>query len=175
MAISSEIAFINITGNISADHRNRGETMGLKANANNRESNRAALENLMQEALRHASGGQVRVISPMVSGKDITLAHVIGTSDYSVYKNLGLDIGFHEGEDPTGRSIGILHIHPAESVVISADIAVKWGDIDIGFMDRFSGSLIITGPRAEVDSAIRENCRYFRDELDYTVCPISHE
>lgn len=175
MAISSEIAFINITGNISADYRNRGEPMGLKANANNRESNRAALENLMQEALRHASGGQVRVISPMVSGKEITLAHVIGTSDYSVYKNLGLDIGFHEGEDPTGRSIGILHIHPAESVVISADIAVKWGDIDIGFMDRFSGSLIITGPRAEVDSAIRENCRYFRDELGYTVCPISHE
>ena len=37
------------------------------------------------------------------------------------------------------------------------------------------GSLIITGPRAEVDSAIRENCRYFRDELGYTVCPISHE
>ena len=149
--------------------------MGYKANAKDLDNNRAAIEALMQEAMRHAQNGQVRIISPMVSGKEITLAHVIGTSEYSIYKNLGLDIGFHEGENPTGRSIGILHIHPAESVVISADIAVKWGDIDIGFMDRFSGSLIITGPRAEVDSAIAENCRYFRDELGYTVCPISHE
>ena len=149
--------------------------MSIKADPTGRESNRAALESLMQEAMRHAQGGQVRIISPMVSGKEITLAHVIGTSEYSIYKTLGLDIGFHEGEDPTGRSIGIIHIAPAESVVIAADIAVKWGDIDIGFMDRFSGSLIITGSRAEVDSAIAENCRYFAEDLGYTVCPISHE
>ena len=149
--------------------------MSIKADPTGRESNRAALESLMQEAMRHAQGGQVRIISPMVSGKEITLAHVIGTSEYSIYKNLGLDIGFHEGEDPTRRSIGIIHIAPAESVVIAADIAVKWGDIDIGFMDRFSGSLIITGSRAEVDSAIAENCRYFAEDLGYTVCPISHE
>lgn len=117
----------------------------------------------------------MRIISPLVSGKEITLAHVIGTSDRSIYKNLGLDIGFHAGEDPTGRSIGLLHITPAESVVIAADIAVKSGDIDIGFMDRFTGSLIITGARAEVDEAIAENVRYFYEELGYTVCPISHE
>ena len=66
-------------------------------------------------------------------------------------------------------------MHPAESVVIAADIAAKWGDINIGFMDRFSGSMIITGSRAEVDSAIEENCRYFGETLGYTVCPISQE
>ena len=148
--------------------------MSIKADMNNRDANQAAVSALMQEALQYAHGGQVRIVSPLVSGKEITLAHVIGTSDYSVYKNLGLDIGFHAGEDPTGRSIGILHIHPPESVVIAADIAVKSGDIDIGFMDRFSGSMIITGPRAETDEAIAENCRYFSEELGYTVCPISH-
>ena len=148
--------------------------MGFKATPGSGDGNRAAIESLIQEAMRYAKGGQVRIISPLVSGKEITLAHVIGTSDYSVYKNLGLDIGFHAGEDPTGKSIGILHIHPPESVVIAADIAAKWGDVDIGFMDRFSGSMIITGPRAEVDSAIGENCRYFQDVMGYTVCPISH-
>lgn len=149
--------------------------MSYKADPKNTAANQAAIEALIQEAMLHAKDGQVRIISPMVSGKEITLAHVIGTSDYSVYRNLGLDIGFHAGEDPTGRSIGILHMHPAESVVIAADIAVKWGDVDIGFMDRYSGSMIITGARAEVNSAIEENCRYFRDTLGYTVCPISHE
>ena len=148
--------------------------MSYKADPKNTADNRAAVEALIREAMQHARGGQVRIISPLVSGKEITLAHVIGTSDYCVYKNLGLDIGFHAGEDPTGRSIGILHMHPAGSVVIAADIAAKWGDIDIGFMDRFSGSMIITGPRAEVDSAIEENCRYFVETLGYVVCPISH-
>lgn len=148
--------------------------MSLKADPNNRDGNRAAIDALINEAMSYAQGGQVRIVSPLVSGKEITLAHTIGVSDASVYKNLGLDIGFHAGEDHTGESIGIIHIHPPESAVIAADIATKAGDIDIGFMDRFSGSLIITGPRAEVDSAIRMNCEYFASELGYTVCPISH-
>ena len=130
--------------------------MSYKAGPKDTIENQAAIEALISEAMQYAQGGQIRIISPLVSGKEITLAHVIGTSDYSVYKNLGLDIGFHAGEDPTGKSIGILHMHPAESVVIAADIAAKWGDINIGFMDRFSGSMIITGSRAEVDSAIEE-------------------
>lgn len=148
--------------------------MSLKSDTGSRIENQTAIDALIQEAMQYASGGQVRIVSPLVSGKEITLAHIIGTSDKSVYKNLGLDIGFHAGDDPTGRSIGIIHIHPPESVVIAADISVKYGDIDIGFMDRFSGSLIITGPRAEVDEAIAENCRYFNEDLGYTVCPISH-
>lgn len=149
--------------------------MSYKSNSMSREDNQAAISQLFQEAMRHASSGQVRIISPLVSGKEITLAHVIGTSIYPIYKNLGLDIGFHAGDDPTGRSIGLLHITPAESVVIAADIAVKSGDVDIGFMDRFTGSLIITGARAEVDEAIAENVRFFYEDLGYTVCPISHE
>ena len=98
--------------------------MSYKSNSMSREDNQAAISQLFQEAMRHASSGQVRIISPLVSGKEITLAHVIGTSIYPIYKNLGLDIGFHAGDDPTGRSIGLLHITPAESVVIAADIAV---------------------------------------------------
>ena len=125
--------------------------------------------------MNETNKNQFRIVQETVAGKEITLAHVIGTSIYPIYKNLGLDIGFHAGDDPTGRSIGLLHITPAESVVIAADIAVKSGDVDIGFMDRFTGSLIITGARAEVDEAIAENVRFFYEDLGYTVCPISHE
>ena len=137
--------------------------------------NNPAIDAFIAEAYRHARGGQVRVVQQMVPGKEITLAHVIGVSDYSVYKNLGLDIGFHAGEDPTGSSIGILHITPPESAVIAADIAVKAGDVNIGFMDRFSGTLIITGERSDVDSAIEDNHAYFANTLGYHVCPISYE
>ena len=76
--------------------------MSYKANPMGREANQAAVEQLFRQAMQHARNGQVRIISPLVSGKEITLAHVIGTSQYPVYKNLGLDIGFHAGDDPTG-------------------------------------------------------------------------
>ena len=35
--------------------------------------------------------------------------------------------------------------------------------------------LIVTGARAEVDAAIEENVRFFRDDLHYRVCPMSEQ
>lgn len=74
-----------------------------------------------------------------------------------------------------GRSIGILQLSPPECAVIAADVAVKAAEVDVGFMDRFSGALIITGARAEVDAAIAENLRFFRDDLKFRVCPLSEQ
>ena len=39
--------------------------------------------------------------------------------------------------------------------IIAADIASKSGDIEIGFIDRFSGALLITGDVSAVESALR--------------------
>lgn len=136
--------------------------------------NRRALRELITElAVRTQKDGQARVTNARVPAKEICLAHIIGTSDRSIYKNLALDIGFHVGEDHTGESIGIMRISPHAAVVITADIAVKAADVEIGFMDRFSGALIITGERAEVQTAIEENVHYFHDELGYPSAPIT--
>lgn len=116
-----------------------------------------------------------RIIQLSVPAREITLAHVIGASEEEVYRNLGLTIGFHKGADLSGRSIGIIHITPAECAVIASDLAVKTADVDIGFMDRFKGTMIITGARAEVDAAIYEIARFFKDEMHYTVCPVTRQ
>ncbi len=42
---------------------------------------------------------------------------------------------------------------PSESAVIASDIAVKSGNIYLGFTDRFTGTLIITGEISDVMSA----------------------
>lgn len=118
-------------------------------------------------------GDHTRVVQLSVPGREITLAHVIGKPDPCIYTNLCLEIGFHADFHQDGRSIGILQLSPPESAVIAADVAVKAGEVDVGFMDRFSGALIITGARAEVDAAIEENLRFFRDDLNFRVCPIS--
>ena len=89
-----------------------------------------------------------------------------------VYNNLELNIGVHEGEDHTGQSIGIVRVTPWEAVVVATDVAVKAADVEVGFMDRFSGALIILGGLSQVMTAIEEVVKYFRDELHFDVCKI---
>ena len=77
--------------------------------------------------------------------------------------------------DYGAAAIGIMNMTPPESAVIAADIAVKSGDVYLGFADRFTGTVIITGELADVTSALTEIVNYFRDELGYVVCRITTE
>ena len=66
-----------------------------------------------------------------------------------------------------------MNLTPPESAVIASDIAVKSGNVYLGFADRFSGTLIITGEIAEVTTAIQEIVDYFQNTLGYVTCPIT--
>ena len=112
---------------------------------------------------------QVRIVQETVAGKEITLAHVIGGPAPIVYTKLGLNPQI----DYSTSAIGIMNMTPMESVVIASDIAVKSGDVYLGFADIFSGTLIITGELAAVENAIEEVVRYFHDDLGYVSCPIT--
>ena len=107
-----------------------------------------------------------------VPGKSLDFAHVITPSDPAVYQNLALNIGVHEGEDHTGESIGIMRVTPWEAIVVATDVAVKAADVQVGFMDRFSGALIILGGLSQVMTAVEEVVKFFRDELHFDVCEI---
>lgn len=88
-----------------------------------------------------------RVIQEYVPGKQVTLAHLIAHPDQSIYTKLGLT----EGQHP---AIGILTITPSEAAIIAADVATKSAGVEIGFLDRFSGSLVIMGDVASVESSL---------------------
>ena len=88
-----------------------------------------------------------RIIQEYVPGKQITLAHLIASPDDSLYQKLGLE---------TQGAIGIMTITPSEGAIIAADIATKAAGVDIGFLDRFSGSLVITGDVASVEAALKQ-------------------
>ena len=60
-----------------------------------------------------------------------------------------------------------------QSAIIAADIAMKASGAEIGFVDRFSGTLIVTGTVSEVEAALRALCEYTRDVLGFTVCNIT--
>ena len=117
--------------------------------------------------------GQLRLARIRVPGKEVSLAQVIGVSDRSVYENLGLHIGVHAGEDHVGQSIGIMHFTPWESTVVAADVALKSGNVEIGFLDRFCGSLIVLGSRTDVQSAVEGVLDFFENVLHFPVCPLT--
>ena len=118
-------------------------------------------------------GKKLRLTRVRVPGKEVCLAHIINPSEACIYQNLGLHIGVHEGEDHTGETIGLIRFTPWEAVVVAADVAVKSAHVDIGFMDRFCGSLILTGGLAQVETAVEEVVRFFHDTLGFRTCEVT--
>lgn len=112
---------------------------------------------------------RMRIIQELVPGKQITLAHIIANPDKILYKKLGLDPTL----DYAKSAIGIVTMSPAETAIIAADIAIKASGSEIGFVDRFSGTLIVTGTVSETEAALKALCDYAENTLGFTVCPIT--
>ena len=114
---------------------------------------------------------KMRIVQELVPGKQVTLAHVIASPDPIIYRKLGLDPKL----DYNRAAIGILSLSPAEISVIAADIAMKKANIDMGFIDRFSGTLLFTGKVAEVENAIIEINQYLKEKLGFTICEVTRK
>ncbi len=112
---------------------------------------------------------KMRIIQEIVPGKQITLAHVIANPDEILYRKLGLD----PSVDYSKSAIGIITMTPSETAIIAGDIAIKASGVEIGFVDRFSGTLIVTGTVSEVDASVNAVVAYAEKTLGFTVCPIT--
>lgn len=112
---------------------------------------------------------KARIIQELVPGKQITLAHIIANPDPILYQKLGLD----PAVDYSKSAIGIVTVSPSETAIIAGDIAIKASGIELGFLDRFSGTLIMTGTVSEVEEALRAINEYVRETLGFTVCGIT--
>ena len=105
----------------------------------------------------------------MVPGKQITLAHIIANPDEILYTKLGLDpsVGYSRS------AIGIMTATPSETTIIMADVAMKSSGAELGFVDRFTGSLIITGTVSEVEASVNAVLDYVGEKLGFTICPVT--
>ena len=112
---------------------------------------------------------KLRIIQELVPGKQITLAHVIANPDPVMYQKLGLNPEI----DYTKSAIGILTVSPAETAIIAADIATKASNVDLSFVDRFSGTLITTGMVADVEMSMKAVLDYAKNTLKFTICEIT--
>mgnify|MGYP002511933286 FL=1 len=130
------------------------------------------LEKIFQDDYAQLIGKKLRMTRVRVPGKEVCMAHIINPTDTCIYQNLALHIGVHEGEDHTGETLGLIRFTPWESVVVAADIASKSADIQVCFMDRFCGALIISGKLADVQAAVESVVQFFGEELGFAVCKI---
>ena len=105
-----------------------------------------------------------RVIQEYVPGKQVTMAHIIPNPQGDLHDRLGLE---------SGGAIGIMTITPSEAAIIAADAASKAGNIEIGFVDRFTGSLVVTGEVADVEAAIRAAVGTLVNVLGFTAADVT--
>lgn len=85
-----------------------------------------------------------RQISEVVQGSQVSLCHIICRPDEQISQTLGLE----------RASIGIMTLTPAEAAVIAADCITKTACVKLHFVDRYLGTLLVTGALAAVESAV---------------------
>ena len=107
-----------------------------------------------------------RIIQEFVPGKQVTLAHVIANPVDDLFKKLGIT-----GEN-TG-AIGILTITPSEAAIIAGDVASKAAGVSLAFVDRFSGSVVISGDVESVEASLAAVLSTLSGVLDFTPAPIT--
>jgi ethanolamine utilization protein EutS len=107
-----------------------------------------------------------RIIQEYVPGKQVTLAHLLANPDVGLYRKIG-------ALNENAAALGILTITPSEAAIIGADIATKSGEVEIVFVDRFSGSLIISGDVASVEASINAVLHVLGDQMGFSTVEIS--
>ena len=112
---------------------------------------------------------KMRIVQELVPGKQITLAHIIANPDKILYKKLGLD----PAVDYSKAAIGIVTMSPAEYAIVGADLAIKKSGARLGFVDRFSGTLIVTGTVSEVEASLAAVNEYAEQVLGFKVCAVT--
>jgi ethanolamine utilization protein EutS len=106
-----------------------------------------------------------RIIQEFVPGKQVTLAHVVANPDARLYPKVGLA--------QQAGAIGVMTITPSEAAIIAADIATKAAVVELGFVDRFSGSLVVLGSLTDVQSAVENVVTILCDQLGFARPPLT--
>jgi Ethanolamine utilization protein len=107
---------------------------------------------------------KLRLVQEFVPGKQITLLHIIAQPVDELYQRLGID---------NRGAIGIVTSTPGEGAIIAADIATKAANVSIGFLDRFTGAIVIVGDVASVEAGLKEIRSVLLNLLQFTPCEIT--
>lgn len=109
---------------------------------------------------------KARIIQEFVPGKQVTLAHIVANADPQLFPKIGL-------MDHDGGSVAVMTLTPGEAAIIGGDIAAKSSDVQLAYVDRFSGSLLLVGQLADVEAAVQNVVETLSTVLGFTPAPIT--
>ena len=75
--------------------------------------------------------------------------------------------------DDKEGALGIMTLTPSETAIIGADVALKAANVELVFVDRFSGSLVIRGLVADVEASLKEVNRVLASTIGATPAEIT--
>ncbi len=105
-----------------------------------------------------------RIIQEFVPGKQVTLAHIIAHPGEDLAKKIGV---------PGAEAIGIMTLTPGETAMIAGDLATKAANVQIGFLDRFTGALVVYGSVGAVEESLQQTVTGLGNLLNYAVCSLT--
>ena len=108
-----------------------------------------------------------RIIQEFVPGKQVTLAHLIANPVANLTQKLGLS------PEQFTSAMGILTITPSEAAIIAADIATKTAPVEVAFVDRFSGAVLIVGDVEAVQAALEGVLNLLSGTMGFTPTPVT--
>ena len=100
-----------------------------------------------------------RFIQEFVPGKQVTMAHIISNPRKDLCERIGVD---------NRGAVGIMTITPGEGSIIAADAVSKAVDVNIEFVDRFTGCFIFTGEVAAVEMGLKVAVQVLESALGFT-------
>lgn len=101
-----------------------------------------------------------------VPGKQVSLAHIIANPNEIVFEKLGLKKENHS-------AIGFMTITPGEAAIIAGDVAKKAAPVELGFVDRFSGTLLILGNVSSVATGLNAANDYLKTHMGMNVTDVT--
>ncbi|TBW36765.1 ethanolamine utilization microcompartment protein EutS [Siculibacillus lacustris] len=118
----------------------------------------------MTGAVKDDDQATARIIQEYVPGRQVTIAHVIANPDPALCERVGLE---------SATAVGIMTITPGETAIIAGDLALKAAEVRIGFVDRFSGTLVVCGDLVGVELAITAANRGLATILGFRPAPVT--
>ncbi len=99
-----------------------------------------------------------------VPGKQVTVAHLIAHPAPEICEKAGI---------PDVDAVGILTLTPGETAIIAGDMAVRAAAVQVAFLDRFSGTLILYGSVGAVEQVLIHVNEMLKELLQFTICPVT--
>lgn len=99
-----------------------------------------------------------------VPGKQVTVVYLIAHPATEICREAGI---------PDVDAIGTLTLTPGETAIIARDMAVHSADVNVAFLGRFFGTLILYGSVGAVGQVSTQVNDMLNRLLQFTICPVT--